>query len=163
MQVLTERRPRGNGWQQVQVPGGLAPDRARSAWHYGKIRVISSLADMQLPDGSGVGPQWLVSVSRSGRRPSPSDVRKALRCFRMEGAEEDNHGPGNARAFFLVVDHAHRVTCECKTTETSFVDADGYRFTCADDPADCGGCDLERITGRDCPRHRPPKGPNAPA
>lgn len=118
------------------------------------MRVISSLIKAELPDRSGIGLQWLVSVSRAaGRRPAPVDLRRALRAFGMQDAEEDNHHPGNARHFFLVVDPAHRVTCECKVDEETVVEPDGYRWQNSREPGACRGCELTAITGRPCPIH----------
>ena len=124
-----------------------------SAWTYGKIRVLSSLSTMERPGTPEPGPTWLISITRRGQRPTPADVRKALRAFGMTGAEEDNHGSGNARSFFLVVDPAFRGICECKSAESVIVEGDGYTFSVDDDPANCGGCDMERLHGRPCPRH----------
>ena len=61
----------------------------------------------ELPDRSGTGPQWHVSVSRLGKRPRPADVRAALTgekqpipkghrwadlaAPRMEGTELEKH------------------------------------------------------------------------
>jgi len=124
-----------------------------SAWQCGPICVISSLVLAEAPDGKGDAiPQWHVSIASVGRRPKPHHVRKALRAFGIEAAEEDNHEPGNARHFWLPVDPARRVDCECKTTETVITDPDGYRWS---NPVDgpCRGCEMAPITRRPCPLH----------
>lgn len=153
-----ERRPHGAGWQQEPAPGPHRPHI--SAWRYGRIFVLSELADMELPRGQGVGPTWLVSISRSGRRPSVSDVRKVRRSFGLVDAEVDNHHPGCAVNLFLVVDPAHRVSCECKEDETVVVEADGYEWTTPKDEP-CRGCELARMLPgmRTCPVH--PDGENS--
>lgn len=129
-----------------------APAGADSAWVYGPIHVLSSLVEAQMPDGNGVGLQWHISVTTKGKRPKQHHVRRALRAFDMRKAEEDNHHPGNARHFFLVVDPARRVDCECKTDETVVQDADGYRWSNTKEGA-CRGCELVAVTGRPCPLH----------
>lgn len=154
---MTPQYPRGayaRRWTEITHP--RPTDRRTlgiSAWMYGHVLVVSALEVMRLPDGAGEGPQWHVSVSRRGRRPEPRDVAKALRDFGMLGAEEDNHHPGNARHFFLVVDPAHRVDCECKTDETVVADADGYAWT---NPVDgpCRGCEIAPLLRRPCPLHQ---------
>lgn len=151
-----ERRPRGSEWHEVFIPGDASDvaDIAASAWVSGPLRVISALSMAELPDGSGeVGPQWHISITRKGKRPKPTDVRRALRAFGMVGTEEDNHHPGNARHFWLPVDPARRVECECKATEVNVTDADGYRWTNEPAPELCRGCELEGLIGKPCPLH----------
>jgi hypothetical protein len=139
--------PAGTDW----IPLGPAPGGGE-LWRSGRVLVTSELATMEYPTGGGQGPTWLVSVSAKGRRPKPHELRRALRAFGMAGAEEDNHNPGIARHFFLPVDPSKRTDCECKTSEVTVVEADGYRWT---NPADgpCRGCEFEAVTGRSCPLH----------
>lgn len=159
-----ERRPKpeARGWTSRTLPsspGGVVVDGQRfvrgSAWLRGKVVVISTLDMAQLPDGAGVGPQWHISVSR-GRlgRAKPEEVAKARRAFGMLDAEEDNHHPGVARHFWLPVDPAHRVACECKADETQVREADGYTWSQAADH--CRGCELAARTGRPCSLHPAP-------
>jgi len=125
-----------------------------SAWTFGPLRVISTLTLAELPDGSKeIGPQWHISITDAGKRPKPKQVRRALRAFDMVGAEEDNHHPGNARHFWMPVDSARRVDCECKADEVTIVEPDGYRYTNPHDPAECRGCEFQRLTGKPCPLH----------
>lgn len=157
-----ELRPTVPGWTEIRVPAetpllGDATIKAASAWQRGATCVLSSLDDAELPDRSGIGLQWHISISRIGRggattRPHWNDVRAALRAFRMARAEEDNHEPGNARHFWMPLDPAHRVDCECKTDEQVIVEPDGHRWT---NPIDgpCRGCTSAPITGRPCPLH----------
>lgn len=145
-----ERTPNDRAWRprHAHSPEALA----HSAWSLGPVTVLSSLQIADLPDGSGTGPQWHVSISAKGNRPKPKQLRRALRAFDMESAEEDNHHPGVARHFWMPVDPAHRVDCECKTTETVVTDPDGYQWT---NPTDgpCRGCSFERTSGKPCPIH----------
>lgn len=156
MSSSEERRPRGDDWREAPLPPAMLNMPrliAASAWVCGPVQVLSSLSEMKMPDGDGSGPQWLVSITHKRKRPKQHEVRRTLRAFGMTEAEEDNHGQGNARSFFLVVDPARRVGCECKSDETTMRDSDGYKFTVADDPAECGGCLLVALHGRPCPRH----------
>lgn len=149
-----EKQPRpGYGWERIDSStlerfGYLA----HSAWQRGPACAISTLQDAEYPTGEGIGLQWLVSISRRGKRPRDTDVRAALRAFEMRAAEEDNHHPGNARQFWLPVDPAHRAECECKLTEQVVVERDGYRWS---NPTDgpCRGCEIAPVLGRPCPLH----------
>ena len=122
-------------------------------WTYGGLRVISEfLPACEAPDGSKEEiAQWLVSVSKRGRRPSDEDFARVRRAFDMEDAEEDNHFPGVARHLFLTVDVARRVECECKAEETVVTEPDGYRWSNTAD--ECRGCVYARNFGRACDLH----------
>ncbi len=150
-----ERSPKGNEWRQTHR--GMIPfDGVVSAsrWVSGPLLVCSSLERAELPDGAGVGLQWHVSISAMGKRAKPKEVRRALRAFGMEWSEQDNHEPGNAKNFWLPVDPAHRVDCQCKIDEVTIVEPDGHTWTNDRDPAKCHGCELWRIfPDRRCPIH----------
>lgn len=150
MTTLAEKRP-GPEWTRAPWPTHPAPANA-SAWQYGPLFVLSELVVAEYPDGAGVGPQWLVSISASGKRPKPKQVRKALRAFGMVGAELDTHHPGVAVDYWRPVDPAHRVDCQCKADEATVREPDGYTWTTPAD-GDCRGCELEQLTGAPCPTH----------
>jgi len=143
---MKAKEPTGRGWQSIRSALGdvwSGPDG---------VTVISSLHDAQYPSGEGSGPQWHVSISQYGRRPTRAALRATLRAFGMLGAEEDNHHPGMARHYWRPVDPAQRVTCECKATETVVVDGP-YRWTNPTDGA-CRGCEFQKLVGQPCPLHR---------
>ena len=148
---MTELRP-GAAWTQLRTPNRVDRALHSSAWSLGPVYVLSELVEADLPDGSGVGPQWLVSISRHGKRPKAHDVRKALRAFGMVGAEEDNHHPGVARHYWRPVDPDKRLDCECKTDERIVTDEDGYQWTTPVD-GPCRGCEFQELSGTPCPLH----------
>lgn len=152
---LFARAPSLPGWQEVPAPPLSGKVLAVRAWTRKGAVVISALEQAELPDKSGEGPQWHLSVSYKGKRPRDTDVRATLRAFDMRNAEEDNHHPGIARHFWLPVDPAHRVDCECKEDEEVITEPDGYRWT-NPRPGDgpCRGCEMERLQGRPCPIHK---------
>lgn len=152
---VVEKRPRGAGWKEVPPPVPPMPGtRHHSWWVNGPLVVGSALVDAELPGGDGaVGPQWQVSVSCDRRRPGRTELRRTLKAFGMAHAEEDNHHPGIARHYWLPVDPARRGLCECKVTETTIVEPDGYRWTNPTDGA-CRGCELTALTGKPCTLHR---------
>lgn len=154
--ATNERRPAGPGWSQIPVPERLRASFGRcpmSAWQKGEICVLSTLERAELPDRSGIGQQWHVSVSRRGQgRSSDHECGEALNAFGLVGAEEDNHHPGITRNFWLPVDPTRRVDCECKETERTIAEPDGYRWTNPREGA-CRGCELENMIGLRCPLH----------
>lgn len=154
---MHERRPHNSGvWLTDELV--LLTGKTASAWRYGRIRVISELADMELPRGGGIGPTWLVSLTRNGRRPRRADVVKVRRAFGMRDAEVDNHHPGNAIHLYLPVDSKHRVDCECKEDEQVIIEPDGYTWTTPRE-GPCRGCELVRLLGGStrCPLHQGPQ------
>ncbi len=149
----SERRPKDGRWLRIGIPPSIAAKTpsATSAWQLGHVCVVSSLAIAEMPDGNGSGPQWHVSISDRGARPKDKHVRRAKRAFGMVGAEEDNHHPGAARHFWLTIDPARRVDCECKEGETTVTDPDGYSWQ--NDPNECRGCEYRDLMGSPCPVH----------
>lgn len=158
---MTEKRPAPRTpWLRMQSPHPLhfRGVLASSSYYHERngVTVISVLELAEAPDGRGDSiPQWHISISRLGKRPSDRHVRRVLRDFGLLGAEEDNHHPGAVRSFWLPVDPSRRVECQCKTDEDVIVERDGYRWT---NPREgegaCRGCELERMMGKPCSIHR---------
>lgn len=157
------RRPQGIGWSLVGDFTDPTGSRVFGWVHRASgAQVLSSIALARLPRSGRTGPQWLVSVSSRGgdrvERPSPAQVTLMLCAFDMLAAEQDNHHPGGARHFFLPVDPAERVACECKADEITIVDPDGYTWTNPAGGEECRGCDLaaalaKTASPRPCPIH----------
>ena len=148
------RMPKGTRWQLRQV---LQID-GRDLYCYarGTLWAHSSIDNMELPKRPGAtGPTWLVSISRSGARASDDEVRDVLIAFGMHEAEEDNHEPGVARKFFLIVDPAERTACECKADEEQIVEPDGFTWSNPKPGSgeECRGCSYGRSVGKACPIH----------
>lgn len=150
---LVERRPlRRSHWLELAGPPmGNCPT---SYWQRSGVVVVSTLEDAQLPaQPERTGLQWHASVSFKQRRPDAAHVARALRDFAMLGAEEDNHEPGIARHFWLVVHAADRRDCDCKESEAVIVETDGYAWTNPHDASECRGCQYEAVFGRRCELH----------
>ncbi len=142
------------GWTEMEPT--VAKGYVLLPWQNGKICVISTIDLAELPRQNGVvGPQWHISISQyaspQNKRPTFEQTRKALRAFRMVGAEEDNHHPGWARHFFMPVDPSARVGCECKEDELMVTEKDGYAWSNA--KSECRGCVFEVVTGKPCSIH----------
>lgn len=124
--------------------------------------MLSSTALAEAPDGKGDAiPQWNISITRNGKRPRKNDVAIALRAFGLTNTgEEDNHHPGHARHFWLPIDPSRRVDCECKVTEETVIDPDGYTWTNTREGAGpCRGCEAVKLGLRPlCPIHQSRKG-----
>lgn len=157
---FVEKRPRFSGWIEARYPAVAPRNLADSCWiAVGEsdvdVVVLSSLVLAELPNGSGdSGLQWHVSISCGTGRPGRVLVRRVLREFDMAGAEEDNHHPGRARHFWRPLDPAARVACECKQTEITVTEPDGYRWT-NPRPGEgpCRGCEHAARFGSRCPLH----------
>lgn len=139
------------------LPAGI------SAWRsHDGLRVTSGLHQANQP-GSGeppkVGPSWLVAVSRAPVADvarctvTDDDLVHAVTGFAMPAFDEDNHHPGIARHLWCPVDELYRNACECKLSETTIVEANGYEWT-TDDGEECRGCDYERRFGLPCTIHQ---------
>jgi hypothetical protein len=153
------------GWDPTAI---TPPPESMSAWMRRGVFMISTLELAHAPDGSEeVIPQWHVSMSKrndgetvASKRPTAEECRQALACIGMVGAEEDNHHPGVARHFWMPVDPARRVSCECKVTEQVIVEPDGYKWsTPKDDTGECHGCEFEKLMTTQnvvapCPIHK---------
>lgn len=166
---IEPRRPTGLGWRLA----GIVPDPHAGrmfAWVHlpTSTQVLSAVEVAEQPRSGTPGPQWHISIvdrsTREPRRASAEQIAIARCAFDMLTAEEDNHHPGNARHFWMPVDPTERVDCECKASEVTVEEADGYRWT---NPAEgaCRGCEHERVmraTGltRPCPLHARTTGTN---
>lgn len=162
-----ERQPRGGIWHPLPL-GATERLRAQALritmWSDGKHSVISAVELAQLPGApeGEAGPQWHVSIAMGGRalqkRPKDRDVRRILRDFGMAGTEEDNHHPGGARHFWRPIDPRYRVSCECKATEATVVEPDGYTWTNPkpETGEECRGCEFGARFGKACPIHGAP-------
>lgn len=151
------------GWsRRFPRNAALLPGGSLWATHDG-LRAISSLEDAKYPSGVGAGPQWHISVAYIGerRRATNTELLRAVDGFGMDVFDEDNHAPGEARHLWMPVDPAERTACECKTSERTMVEPDGYAWTTPVDEAEgCRGCDHERMTTNlgwpsPCPIHKP--------
>lgn len=156
---LREKIPASDRWKPLggaTLPMKSDSTPSVSGWTNGKLVAISSLSMAELPDGSQkTGPQWHVSISKIPMlRPSDEECRRALRAFCMLGAEEDNHHPGVARQFWMPVDPASRVDCECKDAEDVIIEPDGYKWTNPKPGTEpCRGCEYSKTFGKPCPVH----------
>lgn len=148
--------------------GQLVPERGFSAWPAPVVDgtafrsadglvVCSSLSQAYLPGTDHeVGPQWHVSTSAGSfserRRPTDEELLRVIVAFSLPAFEEDNHHPGVARHLWCPVDPAFRGICECKLTEITIVEPDGYEWTT--EAEHCRGCEYERRFRKPCPVHR---------
>ena len=153
------------GWRCVRpFRSSEPPVQAGFYWYHSTRGIlaisVTALAESPRSDSDAVVEQWLVTLTHRPRGAEPRRLPKkatrfALRAFGMAESEEDNHGPNLHRAFWLPIDPDHRVDCECKTDEVQVVEADGYRWSNAVDPADCRGCERARRIGGSCAFHPP--------
>jgi hypothetical protein len=119
------KAPSGNAWtllDAIDVGDGVAANR----WINGGLIAVSGYETAEFGKAKMLVPQFHVSVSEFGRRPTDDAVRSVLADFGMEGAEEDNHVPGVARHFWLVEGVAKSPECDCKETQERITEPDGF-------------------------------------
>jgi hypothetical protein len=98
-------------------------------WANGSIIACASRhAAVESHHSKLIVPSYHLSISVSGQRASDDVIRGVLADFGLEGAEEDNHSCGNARHFWLDEGRAVQPECECKGTEETVIEPDGYRW-----------------------------------
>ncbi len=142
---LEERRP-GKDWFRQRAlearfnHSGGGELFGLSIWMRRRVLAISTCVMAEAPNGDGSIPQWHISFTNDGRRCTDEEVRQSLACFRLTGADEDNHEPGMARHYWMPLDPARRAECECKTTEKVIVEPDGHRWSTPHDDRECNGC-----------------------
>lgn len=136
------RTPRGPGWREWPATVGAPLPRWARRFLFMVTDEVAILVVSSVDNVIERGATWHVSISRmvrQGYRYVPQhapdeDVALALDALRMTGSEEDNHArvdgrAGVARHFWREVDPAKRTDCECKETEETIVEPDGYTFT----------------------------------
>lgn len=157
----------GSGWSR-RTPNWMPPGSSTWMTADGLI-VSSSLDDAVLPGSNGgVGPTWIIAASRIpptaqhpanrySRRASDDDLRRVVADFGLPAFDEDNHYPGITRTLYCPLDERWRTACECKVTELTVVDTDGYRWTTPDPGlGGCRGCEAVRWGFAPvCPIHEP--------
>lgn len=122
-------KPRRGTWEydyrtHPAIPGENRIHRYR---HHTGLLVVSGMHLVKQHDG-GVEPEWGLSVSYRQGRANERQVRRALKLFDAEEAEEDNHNPARARNFWMPVrEDLRRRECHCKD-ELTIVEPDGYEW-----------------------------------
>lgn len=147
------------GFSRRNFPSGaiVQPGQTLYVSHDG-LHVISSLENADLP-GSGdppqQGPSWLITVSKPGPERcnvTDDDLRRVIDAFAMPAYDEDNHHPGIARHLWCPLDERYQQACECKLTEVTITEANGYQWT-TDTDGECRGCEYQRMFGKPCTIH----------
>lgn len=114
-----ERKPlAGTGWRELkqhaanlrEAIGAKPLLLGLSVWYRSGVMVGSSIEIAAAPDASKEGiPQWHLCISAKHRRASDDECRRALVCFGIVGAEEDNQHPRMMeRNFWMPVEPARR-------------------------------------------------------
>lgn len=120
-------QPKGDAWSLAacfSVDGDVI-----HRWVNGSIIACASRhAAVESHHSKLIVPSFHLSISDSGHRASDDVIRGVLADFNLEGAEEDNHQSGVARHFWLDEGRSVQPECECKRTEETVVEPDGYRW-----------------------------------
>lgn len=120
-------QPKRDAWQldcSLMLDGEVV-----NRWRNGGILVCASRhAAVESHRSKLIVPCFHLSISYNDGRASDDIVRGVLADFAFEGAEEDNHSSGMARHFWLDEGATVQPECECKRTEETIVEPDGYRW-----------------------------------
>lgn len=121
--IIQQLAPEGKSWikyLEAPIDGYIA-----HVWKHSTsdLMVFSSVEVAQ----EEIGPEYHLSVSKNGRRCTSDEANWALRCFKMEGAYEDNHVPfGVVRNFWKpVAERLIGIDCPCESSETAFKEDKG--------------------------------------
>jgi len=124
--IIKPKRPTGPGWCQVPMPPQFNNMGFPAAFWFHAANLLSVISAVEVAnDGDGIdkGPEYHISISKSGangtERCTSADVLWVLAQFELDGAEEDNHVPnGKVRNFWRpVADRLVGLECACKDQE----------------------------------------------
>ncbi|MAU41014.1 MAG: hypothetical protein CMF31_05260 [Kordiimonas sp.] len=105
-------RPSGGAWSVIDI------DKDWTVWR--NSEGVFALSSVCIVDNGYLPPhwEWLISFSMMGRyRPSNKMMKKVLEEWGLEDFEEDNHGCGVARKYWMARDEEYRQPCPCKDEE----------------------------------------------
>ena len=124
--IIKPLRPQRHkkGWKYVGEY--LEYDYPAESWYFPE-RGIAVISAVELVEKE-IGAEYHVSISKPPGRCTSNEAKFVLRCFGMDGAEEDNHGgPGlRARHFWRPVnENLIGMECKCKKTENAIVEDKG--------------------------------------
>jgi hypothetical protein len=129
--IVQPLAPTGNGWREFQPPQVILNEGwPVRGFFIGNISIFSSVEVVEKVDGSGLGPEYHVSLSkvvpRSHIERVPLDQALAIMRKFGDGWLEDNHVPnGKVRNFWRPV--AEKLTeeeCPCVETEPAVIEGD---------------------------------------
>lgn len=133
--VVQPLAPRVAGWSELEVPAKYSLGYPCRAFLHDAERffVMSAVEVAQDKDGISRGPEYHISISRSGakrgdvQRVSTQEAQAILIQFGCIGAEEDNHVEhGKVRNYWRpVADRLVGLECECKAAEPRIIEDKG--------------------------------------
>ena len=128
--VIKPKTPSGKGWVKgSEVPTICTMGYEAYYWFYEDqgLNVISALEVVNDPDDIDKGPEYHVSVSKTGGRCTRNEARFVLKAFGMQDSEEDNHVPGGfVRNFWMPVAEKYiGHECPCKENEPAMIEDKG--------------------------------------
>jgi len=121
--IIPPLRPSGSGWIQMpNPPQWVSMGYEANCWQHlpSGLCVISAVEVAKPEPGENpLGPEYHVSVSRSGERCTSQEAAWVLAQFGAGGATEDNHVPhGKVRNFWRpVAEDLVGIICPCQEEE----------------------------------------------
>ena len=120
--LAAPRAPILGEWQEITERVAALPNRNTRVFRHPSG--ILALSDTVVPDESEK-PEYHVSVSFRGGVAGAEVMAYARHAFRLEDAQEDNHGPGVARHLWMACEEADRKPdCHCVNEVAPTIDGE---------------------------------------
>lgn len=119
LSIIQPKQPKGQGWSQEDA-SALQSSYPLQAWaHESGIFCLSAVEVADEEGQPKLGPEYHLSISKSGQRCTSAEASFALNAFDLNDAKEDNHVPsGKVRNFWRpVADNLSGYECPCKDEE----------------------------------------------
>ncbi|MBU2113672.1 MAG: hypothetical protein KKE94_07845 [Gammaproteobacteria bacterium] len=118
--IIGPKEPISTAW--VRRGECLDTGYAHCAWYHPHYK-LSAISAVEVPD-KDIGPEYHLSVSKSGKRCSAVEAAFVIKQFGMTDAIEDNHS-NVVRSYWLpVADDKKGIECDCKENETPVTEGD---------------------------------------
>ena len=127
LDIIKPKCPDNADWSRVKLPASspvMCMGYTVNAWlHKDGYFVLSAV---EAPEAQKLGPEYHLSVSKSGGRCSSAEGLWICHEFGIPEADEDNHVGGISRHYWRpVADNLADYSCPCKDEETAIVEDKG--------------------------------------
>lgn len=123
--IIKPLRPKGEDWREIPVSQEFSLGHPLKAFQHKSGLSVLSAVEVVLDEDKG--PEYHISISKSGSRCTANEAKWALEQFELDGFEEDNHVPsGKVRNFWRPVNNnLVGLECPCKEEEPEIVEDKG--------------------------------------
>lgn len=134
--MTASKQPTGKGWTFCGFRMLPPPCYKALLWQSDDgLSVLSAVEDPEGPEEFHLSAVCFINATKQ-RVCTDEEMERVRADFGMGGAEEDNHGPGNARHLWLRTDKDTQEECPCKQDEERVVEGSRVRYEKAEEPTD---------------------------